>query len=80
MTQIHASLLYFRGSITFLEEKIISERLLKATTFIPNFELANQIVDEGETLVEKALLDTTKQLVTRIYLYFINQMKRFSTN
>lgn len=80
LTQIHGSLLYFRGSITFLEEKIISERLLKATTFIPNFELANQIVDEGEILVEKALLDTTKQLVTRIYLYFINQIKRFSTN
>lgn len=80
LTQVHGSLLYFKGNISFLDEKILSERLIKATVFIPNFELTQQILDEAEQLVNQPLLYETKELVTRIYLYFINQMKRFSTS
>ncbi len=78
LTQLHSTIVYFKGNITFFEEQMLFDRLVNQSIFTPNFELVQQIIQETEDILGFSLLETTKQLVTRIHLYFINQMRRFS--
>lgn len=78
LTQLNSTIVYFKGNITFFEEEMLFERLVNQSIFTPNFELVQTIIQETEDILGFALLETTKQLVTRIHLYFINQMRRFS--
>lgn len=78
LTQLHSTIVYFKGNITFFEEQMLFDRLVNQSIFTPNFELVQQIIQKTERILGFSLLDTTKQLVNRIHLYFINQMRRFS--
>lgn len=78
LSQIHSRMLFFKGNITFFDDQVLYERFIKSMVYSPNLKLAQTIVTYTESILGFPLLESSRQLSTRIYTYFINQMQQFS--
>lgn len=78
LTQIHSILYYFQGNVTFLNEDMLYSALLKTNIQFPNFQLVKDLIKKAENILGYNISGTTRHLITRIYSYFINEMRRFS--
>lgn len=78
LTQIHSLIFYFKGSVSFFDDQILYERLLTGNIYTPDLSLVSEIINEIEHARKKMLIPADRQLLSRIYLFFINEMRRFS--
>lgn len=78
LTQIHGSIYYFRGNVTFFSESVIHNQLLTTVIHTPDYQLAYEIVSETEDLLGRNIEGTTKQAISRVHLYFVNEMRKYS--
>lgn len=78
LTQIHSIVFYFRGNIHFYDDDYMYQNLLKSNIQSPDFQLAQQIVEQIETTLGYPLKRGDKLLMNRIHLYFFKEMRGFS--
>lgn len=78
LTQIHTSLVYFSGVMSFFEEEYLFNHFLSITIASPNNLLAENLVVQTESFLGRRLPPIQRLLTIRNYLYFIDQMDQFS--
>lgn len=78
LTQLHSTILFFKGNITFFDDKILFDRLREENNLSKNSSLTDSILQGTEDILGFSLPKAARTWLVSIHSYFISQMRLFS--